>query len=46
MKDQASTMSYIDTFYLLGIGTGIMFVLSFFLKKNNPGGAKTQTLAH
>jgi DHA2 family multidrug resistance protein len=45
MKDQASTLSYIDTFWLLGIATGIMFVLSFFLKKNNTK-AKVQTLAH
>jgi DHA2 family multidrug resistance protein len=36
MKDQASVLSYIDTFYILGIATGIMFMLSFFLKKNNP----------
>jgi DHA2 family multidrug resistance protein len=46
MKDQASTLSYIDTFWLLGIATTIMFVLSFFLKKNNPRGKAAPTLAH
>ncbi len=47
MKDQASVLSYIDTFWLLGVGSAIMFVLSFFLKKNNPRGRfKQETLAH
>jgi DHA2 family multidrug resistance protein len=45
MKDQASALSYIDTFWMLGIATSVMFVLSFFLKKNNTK-AKVQTLAH
>jgi DHA2 family multidrug resistance protein len=47
MKDQASVLSYIDTFWLLGVATGIMFVLSFFLNKNNPRSrAKQEPLAH
>jgi DHA2 family multidrug resistance protein len=46
LQNQASTLSYIDTFWMLGIATGIMFFLSFMLKKNNPGKAGPQTLAH
>jgi MFS transporter, DHA2 family, multidrug resistance protein len=46
MQNQASTLSYIDTFWLLGIATGIMFLLSFLLKKNNPGRKGAQALAH
>ncbi len=47
MLSQASTMAYIDTFWLLGIGTAIMFVLSFLLRKNNPRRSRgTEALAH
>jgi DHA2 family multidrug resistance protein len=46
MQNQASTLSYIDTFWLLGIATGIMFVLSFLLKKNNLRTVGAQALAH
>ena len=46
MQSQASVLSYIDTFWLLGITTGIMFLLSFSLKKNNPGKSDSQVLAH
>jgi MFS transporter, DHA2 family, multidrug resistance protein len=46
MQNQASVLSYIDTFWLLGIATGIMFLLSFLLKKNNPRRKTTQALAH
>lgn len=35
---QATTLAYIDTFAILAVVAGIMFVLSFFLKKNEPGG--------
>ena len=35
---QATTLAYIDTFWVLCIGAAIMFVLSFLLKKNEPGG--------
>jgi MFS transporter, DHA2 family, multidrug resistance protein len=34
---QATTLAYIDTFWILCIGAGIMFLLSFALKKNAPG---------
>src|SRR6201998_2257779 len=46
MQSQASVLSYIDTFWLLGIAAGIMFLLTFSLKKNNPGKSDTQALAH
>jgi DHA2 family multidrug resistance protein len=46
VQDQASTLSYIDTFWMLGIATGIMFFLSFLLRKNNPGRAGAKALAH
>jgi DHA2 family multidrug resistance protein len=47
MQDQSSALSYIDTFWLLGIAAGIMFCLSFLLKKNNPRrAAGTKALAH
>ncbi|HEY6271945.1 MAG TPA: DHA2 family efflux MFS transporter permease subunit [Terriglobales bacterium] len=35
---QATTLAYIDTFAILAVIAAIMFVLSFFLKKNEPGG--------
>ena len=35
---QASTLAYIDTYRVLAIGAAIMFVVSFALKKNQPGG--------
>ncbi len=34
---QATTMAYIDTFWVLCIGAGLMFLFSFTLKKNQPG---------
>jgi MFS transporter, DHA2 family, multidrug resistance protein len=41
VQAQAATLAYIDTFMVLAIAAAIMFVLSFFLRKNNPrvGGA-------
>jgi DHA2 family multidrug resistance protein len=35
---QATTLAYIDTFSLLAVAAAIMFLLSFALKKNDPGG--------
>jgi len=37
---QATTLAYIDTFFLLAAAAGIMFVLSFALRKNEPGGRR------
>ena len=46
VQAQASALSYIDTFWLLGVGTAIMFFLSFLLRKNNPRKSGTEALAH
>jgi DHA2 family multidrug resistance protein len=35
---QATTLAYVDTFRILAVGAGIMFLLSFALRKNDPGG--------
>jgi MFS transporter, DHA2 family, multidrug resistance protein len=36
---QATTLAYIDTFWVLSVGAAIMFLLSFALKRNQPGAA-------
>jgi len=36
-QSQAAVLAYIDTFWILGVVAAIMFVLSFVLKKNQPG---------
>ncbi len=38
VQAQSATLAYIDTFWVLAVGSAVMFVLSFFLKKNEPGG--------
>ena len=35
---QATTLAYIDTFWVLAVGAAIMFFVSFALRKNEPGG--------
>jgi hypothetical protein len=37
---QATTLPYIDTFIVLATAAAIMFVLSFRLRKNHPGGGR------
>jgi len=37
VNQQAHTLSFMDTFWLLGVLCAIMFVLAFFLKRNDPG---------
>jgi DHA2 family multidrug resistance protein len=37
IQAQAAALSYIDTYWILAFGAGLMFFLSFLLKKNNPG---------
>ncbi len=47
VQGQASALSYIDTYWILGLAAAIMFVLSFALKNNNPRAASgEQVLAH
>jgi DHA2 family multidrug resistance protein len=41
---QATALAYIDTFWVLCVGAGIMVVLSFALKKNQPGGGQQVAL--
>jgi DHA2 family multidrug resistance protein len=36
-QQQATTLAYIDTFWVLGVAAAIMFGLSFTLKNNEPG---------
>jgi len=36
MLDQAQLLSYIDTYKVLAVGAGIMFLLAFFVAKNDP----------
>ena len=40
VQAQAATLAYVDTFMVLCIGAGIMFLLSFLLKRNDPGGGR------
>jgi DHA2 family multidrug resistance protein len=35
---QATTLAYIDTYWVLAIGAAVMFLFSFALRKNEPGG--------
>jgi DHA2 family multidrug resistance protein len=37
LQSQAATLAYIDAYWILSVGAGVMFVLSFLLKKNDPG---------
>jgi DHA2 family multidrug resistance protein len=41
LEAQASTLAYIDAFWVLAIGASIMCCLSLFLKKNLPGADAT-----
>jgi DHA2 family multidrug resistance protein len=38
LQVQAETLAYIDTFMVLAIAAGIMFLLAFIVQKNDPGG--------
>jgi DHA2 family multidrug resistance protein len=38
VQAQAASLAYVDTFMVLCVGAGIMFFISFVLKKNDPGG--------
>jgi len=35
---QSQTLAYLDTFMVLAAGAGIMFLLSFLVRRNDPGG--------
>jgi DHA2 family multidrug resistance protein len=34
---QSQTLAYIDTYMLLAVAASVMFVLAFFVRKNDPG---------
>ena len=40
LQIQASTLSYIDTFWLLTVAAATMFCMTFVLKKNDPRGGE------
>jgi DHA2 family multidrug resistance protein len=37
IQAQAAVLSYIDIYWIIALGTALMFFLSFFLKRNTPG---------
>jgi DHA2 family multidrug resistance protein len=39
LQAQASSLAYIDTYFVLAAAAGLMFLLSFTLRKNNPRAA-------
>lgn len=41
VNQQTHALSYMDTFWILGAFCSLMFVLAFFLKKNDPGAGGT-----
>jgi DHA2 family multidrug resistance protein len=40
MQVQSQTLAYIDTFMVLAVAAGIMFLLSFVVRKNDPSGGQ------
>jgi DHA2 family multidrug resistance protein len=36
VRAQAAALAYIDTYWVLAVCAGLMFLLSFVLRKNNP----------
>jgi DHA2 family multidrug resistance protein len=38
MQVQSQTLAYIDTFMVLAVAASVMFLLSFIVRKNDPGG--------
>jgi MFS transporter, DHA2 family, multidrug resistance protein len=45
VQAHAASLAYIDTFMVLAVGAGIMFFLSFALKRNDPGGGGAEMAA-
>ena len=37
---QSTLLAYLDVFFVLAVGAGIMFLASFALRKNEPGGGR------
>src|ERR1700688_4520305 len=38
LQAQAAALAYIDTYWILGAAAAVMFLMSFLLRKNRPGG--------
>ena len=38
LQVQSQTLAYIDTFMVLAVAAGIMFLLAFIVRKNDPSG--------
>ncbi len=38
LQVQSQTLAYVDTFMVLAVGAGIMFLLAFIVRKNDPSG--------
>ena len=36
VQAQSTTLAYIDTYFVISVAAGIMFLLSFTLRGNNP----------
>ena len=41
LQAEAASLAYVDTFMVLCVCAAVMFCLSFFLKRNDPGGGMT-----
>jgi len=41
LQPQAAVFSYVDAYWLLSMGSALMFASSFLLKKNEPGKGET-----
>jgi hypothetical protein len=37
LQSQATALSYVDVYWILGIGSAAMFFLSFMMRKNDIG---------
>jgi DHA2 family multidrug resistance protein len=44
VQAQAASLAYVDTFMVLALGSAIMFLLAFILRKNDPGGGRDLVL--
>jgi len=45
LQAQATALAYLDTYFVLSVAAGLMFLLSFTLRKNNPRAA-SKVVAH
>jgi DHA2 family multidrug resistance protein len=43
---QSTAMSFVDAYWLLGVGSGVMFFTAFFVRKNNTREGGSAGMAH